>query len=310
MIYSDEVYALPDTWRIYFFLRIRDNSGMIKLLKPIAHCYGVINAINLARRIAKEHQGQNIYVFGLLVHNDEVTKDLLDLGIKTIDLTNKDPYQELAKFDKNDIVIFTAHGHPDDYEKVLNKRGVTYFDATCPKVKECFKAIKAAKETIYIGKKNHPEANAALTMNNNVHFYDINEKFDYAQVKSQTPLVINQTTLSFLELKDIHQEVKENIKSPQIIDEICDATLLRQKAITELSEDVDTIIIVGSKKSSNTMKLYQVALNSHPNKQVCLFESVMDAKKAKIKFNNAVIASGTSTPLNTINEIKEYLERK
>ena len=283
---------------------------MIKLLKPIAHCYGVINAINLAKSIARDNQGKNIYVFGLLVHNDEVTKDLLDLGIKTIDLTNKDPVEELKKFNKNDIVIFTAHGHPDIYEKILIDRGVTYFDATCPKVKECFNIIRSAKETIYIGKKNHPEANAALTMNDDVHFYDIHEKFDYDIVKTQSPLIINQTTLSFLELKDIHQEILNKLPHAHIVDEICDATLLRQKAINELDKDIDTIIIVGSKKSSNTMKLYEVATNRHPNKNIYLVENLASMKKMDIKFNNAVIASGTSTPLNTINEIKEYLERK
>ena len=281
---------------------------MIKLLKPIAHCYGVINAINLAKRIANEHKDKNIYVFGLLVHNDEVTKDLLDLGIKTIDLTNKDPLEELKRFNKDDIVIFTAHGHPDIYESILRDKGVTYYDATCPKVKECFNIIRNAKETIYIGKKNHPEANAALTMNNNVHFYDIHEKFDYAAIKTDNPLIINQTTLSFLELKDIHSEIKEHIKDANIVDEICDATLLRQKAINELEDDIDTIIIVGSKKSSNTLKLFEVAKSRHPQKRVYLLENIEDLKRDNVIFNNAVIASGTSTPLNTINQIKEYLE--
>ena len=283
---------------------------MIKLLKPIAHCYGVINAINLAKKVANENKDKNIYVFGLLVHNDEVTKDLLGLGIKTIDLTAKDPVEELNKFNKNDIVIFTAHGHPDIYEEILNNRGVTYYDATCPKVKECFNIIKGAKETIYIGKKNHPEANAALTMNDNVRFYDIHERFNYETVKTDSPLIINQTTLSFLELKDIHQEIKVNIKNPNIVDEICDATLLRQKAINELDDDIDTIIIVGSKKSSNTMKLYEVAKSRHPNKNIYLFENINDCKNSNIRYTNAVIASGTSTPLSTINQIKEYLENK
>ena len=286
-----------------------DNKCMIKLLKPIAHCYGVINAINLAKSIAKDNKGKNIYVFGLLVHNDEVTKDLLDLGIKTIDLTNKDPIEELHKFNKDDIVIFTAHGHPDIYESILKEKGVTFYDATCPTVKECFNIIRSAKETIYIGKKNHPEANAALTMNDNVHFYDIHEKFDYDSVNTNNPLIINQTTLSFLELKDIHKEIKEHISGANIVDEICDATLLRQKAINELEDDVDTIFIVGSKKSSNTLKLYEVAKNRHPNKQIYLLENIDNLKELDIKFNNAVIASGTSTPLSTINQIKEYLER-
>lgn len=283
---------------------------MITLLKPIAHCYGVINAIELAKKVAVEHKDKNIYVFGFLVHNEEVINDLLNYNVKTIDLSNKNPLEELEKFTKNDIVIFTAHGHPESYEEVLNKRDVLYFDATCPRVKECFSLIKQSQETIYIGKKNHPEANAALTMNDNVHFYDINEKFDYSQVKTSDPLVINQTTLSFLELEGIYQEIRHKLPNAKIEDEICDATLLRQKAIIGLKDDVDTILIIGSRKSSNTMKLFEVATKTHRNKKVYLVSDLDELKKLDIKYHNLVIASGTSTPYQTVAKIKEYLENK
>ena len=283
---------------------------MITLLKPIAHCYGVINAIELAKRVAANHKDKNINILGLLVHNEEVTKDLLNIGIKTIDITGKNILDILNSFNGEDIVIFTAHGHPEQYEQILKDKGVTYYDATCPRVKECFSHIKSSKETIYIGKKNHPEANAALTMNDHVLFYDINEKFDYSQVKTSDPLIINQTTLSFLELEDIHQEIKQNIPQARIEDEICDATLLRQKAILGLTDDVDTILIVGSRKSSNTMKLFEVATSAHQDKKVYLVSGLDELKKMDIPFNNLVIASGTSTPYQTIARIKEYLENK
>ena len=283
---------------------------MITLLKPIAHCYGVINAIELAKKVAANHEDKNIYILGLLVHNEEVTKDLLNIGIKTIDITGKNILDILNSFNGEDIVIFTAHGHPEQYEQILKDKGVTYYDATCPKVKECFNHIKSSKETIYIGKKNHPEANAALTMNDHVLFYDINEKFDYSQVKTSDPLIINQTTLSFLELEDIHHEIKQNIPQARIEDEICDATLLRQKAILGLTDDVDTILIVGSRKSSNTMKLFEVATSAHRDKKVYLVSDLDELKKMDIPFNNLVIASGTSTPYQTIARIKEYLENK
>ena len=165
---------------------------MITLLKPIGHCFGVLKAIEIAKETKEKYKDKNIYVFGLLVHNEEVTKELDSYGIKTIDLTNKNPLEVLKKFNSRDIVIFTAHGHPDVFEDILSIRGVTYFDATCPKVKECFNAIRNSKETIYIGKRNHPEANAALTQNDNVLFYDINEKFDYSKVKTDNPLSIKQ----------------------------------------------------------------------------------------------------------------------
>ncbi|HHT67282.1 MAG TPA: 4-hydroxy-3-methylbut-2-enyl diphosphate reductase [Erysipelotrichaceae bacterium] len=282
---------------------------MIKLLKPIGHCYGVVNALNIAKQTVKEYPDKTIYVFGLLVHNEEVRKELDSLGIITLDLKGIDPLARLREFNQDDVVIFTAHGHPDIYESILKERGVTFIDSTCKRVKDCFNIIRKANHVIYIGKKDHPEANAALTMNNNVYFYDINEPFDYSKVKASDPLVINQTTLSFLELKKIHEEIKNNIPNAIMVDEICNATLLRQQALLALNEEVDTIIIVGSKKSSNTMKLYELAVASHPNKQIYLFESVQDCIDKPIKYTNAVIASGTSTPMKTINQIKEYLER-
>lgn len=281
---------------------------MVTLLKPIGHCFGVIKAIELAREVASQYQDKNIYVFGLLVHNEEVTNYLAGLGIKTVDTSIDNPLNLLKQFNDGDIVIFTAHGHPLEYEQILNARGVLFFDATCTKVKECFNRIKEAEEVIYIGKNNHPETNAALTMNKKAHLYDINHGFDYSVLESDHPLVINQTTLSFIELEAIHQDIKNKLPHAVFAEEICNATLLRQKAINELDSSVDTLIIVGSRKSSNTMKLFDVAKAKHPNKQIVLVNNADDLKKYHLSFKNAVIASGTSTPIDTINKVKDYLE--
>ena len=281
---------------------------MITLLKPIGHCFGVLKAIEIAKETKEKYKDKNIYVFGLLVHNEEVVKALEEDGIKTIEMNEDNAISLLNKFTKDDVVIFTAHGHPQAYEDVLNKNGVTFVDATCKKVKDCFNVIKEANEVIYIGKKGHPETVAALTMNKNAHLYDIKEGFDYRVLKSDNPLVINQTTLSFLELERIHQDIKNNLPRASIYDEICNATLLRQQAVKDLKDDVDTIVVVGSKKSSNTLKLYEVATKEHPNKQSVLVGSLEELKPLNLKYKNAVIVSGTSTPYETIAKIKEYLE--
>ena len=279
---------------------------MVTLLKPIGHCFGVIKAIELAREVSNKYKDKNIYVFGLLVHNEEVTHYLEGLGIKTVDTSSNNPTELLSKFTKDDVVIFTAHGHPLEYEQILNTRGVLFFDATCSKVKECFKQIKEAEEVIYIGKNNHPETNAALTMNKNAYLYDIHNGFDYSLVKSDHPLVINQTTLSFIELETIHNEIKSKLPHAIFAEEICNATLLRQKAINELDKSVDTLIIVGSKKSSNTMKLFDIAKAKHPDIQTLLVNNVDELKQYQLG-KNIAIASGTSTSIETINDIKNYL---
>ena len=283
---------------------------MVTLLKPIGHCFGVLKAIEIAKSVKEKHQDKNVYVFGLLVHNEEVVMGLDKAGIKTVEFNQDNALEVLKKFNKNDVVIFTAHGHPLAYEEVLNENGVTFYDATCTKVKECFNVIKAAKEVIYIGKNGHPETVAALTMNPNAHLYDIGGGFNYSLLKTDNPLVINQTTLSFLELDRIHQEIKNKLPRAVFNEEICNATLLRQEAIYKLNDDIDTVIIVGSKKSSNTMKLFDVAKNAHPNKQVILVNNVNELMECHLNFNNAVIASGTSTSIETINAVKSYVSSK
>ena len=284
---------------------------MISLLKPIGHCFGVLKAIEIAKKTKEQYKDKNVYVFGLLVHNEEVVKELDKLGIKTIEMNENNALELLSKFTPNDVVIFTAHGHPQVYENILNKNNVTYVDATCSKVKDCFNVIKQAEEVIYIGKNHHPETVAALTMNPNAYLYDISGvPFDYSQLKSDHPLVINQTTLSFLELEQIHAEIKNKLPRATFYDEICNATLLRQQAIKDLKDDVDTIIIVGSKKSSNTMKLYELAKSLHPNKQTILINNVDELKDYQLTFKSAVVASGTSTSIETINAVKDYASSK
>ena len=283
----------------------------VTLLKPIGHCFGVLKAIEIAKATKEKYKDKNVYVFGLLVHNEEVVKELENNDIKTIEMNEETAIDLLNKFNKNDVVIFTAHGHPEAYENILKNNGVTFVDATCKRVKDCFKVIKSAEEVIYIGKSHHPETVAALTMNPNAYLYDISGvPFDYSQLKSDHPLVINQTTLSFLELEQIHAEIKNKLPRATFYDEICNATLLRQQAIKDLKDDVDTIIIVGSKKSSNTMKLYELAKSLHPNKQTILINNVDELKGYQLTFKSAVVASGTSTSIETINAVKDYASSK
>ena len=279
---------------------------MITMLKPIGHCFGVLKAIEIAKETKEKYRDKNVYVFGLLVHNEEVVKSLENEGIKTIEMNEENALDLLNKFNKNDVVIFTAHGHPEAYENILKNNGVTYVDATCKKVKDCFNVIKDAEEVIYIGKSHHPETVAALTMNKNTHLYDITSGLNFNELKGNHPLVINQTTLSFLELENIHQDIKNRLPHAIFYDEICDATLLRQRAIEKIGDDIDTIIIVGSKRSSNTMKLYDIAKSKHADKQIILVNNVEELKQYQLG-KNIALASGTSTSIETINSIKNYL---
>lgn len=281
-------------------------------IKPSGYCLGVIKAISTALNVRKENPHTSIYVFGLLVHNDDVTKELDSYAIETIDISNIDAMKRLEEFSSDDIVIFTAHGHPQSYEEVLKRNNVRFVDTTCSFVRKNIELInqnKIDRQIIYIGKNNHPETIAALSQSNRVLLYEKGKSFDYSLIDCNDPLVINQTTLSLLELKDIHKEIKERIKDAIIENEICSATRIRQEKLSNIDKDVDLIIIIGSNKSSNSKKLYEIALQNKDVKKIVMVNSLDEVKNYDLKeYKKAVLASGTSTSINVIKEIKEYLE--
>ena len=284
----------------------------VTLLKPIGYCFGVISAIEKAKEVKEKYPNFNIYVFGELVHNSFVISSLKELGINTLSINKDNALDTLNSFSKEDIVIFTAHGHPSFYDEVLDKKGIIYFDTTCINVKENMRLIKENlhRGVIYIGKKDHEETIASLSLGENIVLYDIKEKIDYSKVKFDNPLIINQTTLSILELIEIHQDINNHIPNCELSNEVCGATRIRQEQIKNIDDSYDLIVIVGSKNSSNTTKLYQISKEYHKNKKVLQINDVSDFENEDItSFTNVIMLSGTSAPMEIILKIKDYLER-
>ncbi len=281
-----------------------------KLLKPFGYCLGVINAINLAKKVRKDFPTSNVYIFGHLVHNELVTKELEKLNIISLDVDN--PLKMLNNFKKEDIVIFTAHGHDEKYDEILSSNGVKFFDATCTKVKDNNNLIKSNldKGVIYIGVKGHEETNAALSISSDIVLYDIKSGIDYSLVKGEEPIVVNQTTLSIVGLKGIYEDIKLHIPHARFVDEICDATRRRQQTLLEEAPHYDLIVVVGSLTSSNTNKLVQIASSVNKNACIVRVNSLEDFNNVENinNYHRALVTSGTSTPLSLIEDVVKYLE--
>ena len=281
----------------------------VELVKPQGYCAGVLNAIKVAYQAKNDNPEKNIYVLGMLVHNKIVIDELTKSGINTLEVQD-DELPEIIN--QGDVVIFTAHGHSDKLENNAIKKGLIIYDATCPIVKNNLEKIKneisKSKQVIYIGQKGHKESSAALSISPNVIFYDTKEGMDYAKISDSSPLVLNQTTLNFLSLKEIHEEIKNKLPNCNIENEICAATRLRQEAILKISDDVDLIIIVGDNKSSNSKKLFDIA-TSNLNGRSIMVENLDELKTYDLGiYKKAAIASGASTPIKVVNEIQSYLE--
>ena len=284
----------------------------VTLLNPSGYCAGVTNAINIALEAKRMNKDKDVYILGMLVHNDLVIDELTKLGITTLYRDGKSDENILYSLPDHSIIVFSAHGHQKQLDDIAREKQFVVYDATCKKVKHNLelieKEIHDGHEVIYIGHKNHPEALAALSLDNKVHFYDIKEEFDYKRIKDKSPLVINQTTLNTKELKEIYVDIIVHRPKARISDEICAATRLRQESLIALEDDVDLILIIGDTKSSNTNRLLEIAKSYHPDIDSILLSDLEEVKKLEIKSHHIVVASGASTPRNEIDKIVKYLE--
>lgn len=280
----------------------------VKIFEPISFCFGVKRAIELVNKIREEYPFNNIYLFGELIHNKSVMDDLALKGINVVEFSKYSAEIQLNTFKAGDIVIFSAHGHDKNYEEILIKNGVKYFDSTCPIVKINLNRIsKANGDVIFVGKEGHPETLACLSKGKNVYLYDINSKFDYSQIKSEQVYVMNQTTLSIFELKRIFKDIKEHFPNAIFTDEICNESRIRQENIASISDDYDLVIVIGDKNSSNTTKLFDIA-NKNKNRKNYLVSNLDEVKTIDLSQHKKVaLFSGTSCPKYIIDEIYEYL---
>lgn len=284
----------------------------IQRLMPISYCFGVTKAINDTLKIRKNYPDKDIYFFGDLVHNQKVINFFTELGIKVVSFNEENAFDKLHQFTSKDLVIFSAHGHDKKYEDILRKNNVTYFNTTCIKVKKNLDLIEQSKEEIiYIGKKEHPETFASLSYSDHIHLYDIRDlgNFDYSKVKETSPLILNQSTLSINEIKNIFEDIKNHLPKAKFVDEICDASRIRQTKIVNLDHSIDLIIVVGDTKSSNTTKLYNLSKEYNKFALTLMVNGSDELKQYDLsKYKNAIIASGTSAPLSLIEEVEKYLE--
>ena len=284
----------------------------VALIKPQGFCSGVTRAVKLAMDARKEHPGKNIYILGMLAHNQTLIDDLSNDGFITL---LGDEISEINKLSKGDILIFTAHGHDSKLDDLANQKGLITYDATCFKVKDNLNKIKReiqdGHQVIYIGQKGHKEANAALSVSNNVSLYDTKLLINYQLITDKSPFVLNQTTLNFYELDKYHKDILSHFPNARIENEICNATRLRQEAILKISKDTDLIIIVGHSKSSNSNKLFDIAEANYPDATVIMVNDVNELMKIDlIGKRKAAVGSGASTPQYVVDEIYNYLLRK
>ena len=291
-----------------YYNGIGDQMKVIAIT-PRGYCKGVINAINIAKKTKELNPDKDIYILGRLVHNQHVVDELFKMGITTLDDVNASRLSLLDKINDG-IVIFSAHGvSAEVYAKALAK-GLQIIDATCIDVKQTQDIIREFSvngyEILYIGKKGHPEAESVLNLSNRLHLITSIHDIDILNFTNDKIMVINQTTMSILDIIRLHEHIQTKYPNAEIYEEICSATRVRQEAIINM-EDTDLTYVVGDPHSNNTLNLAKLAqLHS---KNVRLIESIKQIDKNDlINIESVTVTSGASTPTALTNQVINFLQ--
>lgn len=276
---------------------------------PSGYCKGVVRAIELAKKTRTEHPNEKIYVLGMIVHNSFVTKELETLNIITLDDSIKSKEEWIDEINDG-IIIFTAHGISSRIKQKVIDIKLSYVDASCEDVLKTQELVKEylskGFEVIYLGKKNHPEANAVISISDKVHL--VSSLNDLHLLNLTANLVLTcQTTMSSLELRDLIEAIKTKYPDIIIKNDICQATYSRQKAIMDI-KDCDLLYVVGDVKSNNTNMLKEIGEKSGINKVrlISNYKEIHDFDLTNI--NKVYVTAGASTPPVLINEVIDYLK--
>ncbi len=282
----------------------------VYIAEPRGFCAGVRRAIEIVEQALKDY-GAPVYVRHEIVHNKHVIEDLKNKGVIFID--------ELAQMqDKSRPLIFSAHGVPQSVVDETVKLGIKTIDATCPLVAKVHNQIKKLynedMEIIVIGKKNHVEIIGTvgqIPSNNKLHIINSKEDIEALNINPKSKVgFVTQTTLSVDDTKEIVAALKEKFPTISAMskDDICFATTNRQKAVKEMAKLADLIIVIGSKNSSNSKQLKEVALKNGA-KNAVLIDDANELDWTLLKeYQTVGITAGASAPEYLVQDLLYQLK--
>jgi len=278
-------------------------------ITPRGYCHGVVDAFRIAKRVHEETQGP-VHMLGMLVHNTHATDDLQNQGIALVDQPDRLAGLELIK---EGTVIFTAHGVSPQVKQRAIELGLKPVDATCSDVVRTHELVadlaRKGYEVVYIGRKGHPEPEGVVgEAPGKVHLVQDPEDIDALEINSDRVAVTCQTTLSVWDTEDMIGRVKARYPQAEVHNEICRATQERQEAAVEAAKDVDLVIVVGSPRSSNSLRLVEV-VKKLGHKPAYLVDRMEDLDLNWFRGAKKVgVTSGASTPTQLTRRVIEYLE--
>jgi len=282
-------------------------------ITPRGYCHGVVEAIRIAKRVGAEKAGEEpVTMLGYLVHNEHVTRELEENGVGLVD--SADRMEGLSRVESG-TVIFTAHGISPQVVRAAEERGLNVVDATCSDVTRTHNLVRRLVEegnhVIYIGKRGHPEPLGVLGVApDHTTLVETVAGVDDLDFPAGTRLAVTcQTTLSMWDTQEIINRLVERFPEIEVHNEICQATQERQEAAVLAADEVDCVVVVGSRRSSNSLRLVQV-VKERKHKPAFLVDNASELDPEWFRGVARVgVTSGASTPTLLTRQVVAALEQ-
>ena len=280
--------------------------------KTAGFCFGVKRAVERVYEQIENREKHSselpIYTYGPIIHNEEVVRDLEQKGVQVLNTE-----EELASVEKG-IVIIRAHGVSTKMYDLLDRDGITVVDATCPFVKKIHRLVREqealGRYIIITGNKNHPEVEGIRSCcQKDAIILETAEEAENFTLDSSIPVsIVSQTTFNYNKFKELVEIISKKGYDIIVLNTICNATQERQKEAAEIAREVDAMIVIGGRHSSNTQKLYEICRKECKN--TYYIQTLVDLDLDVLKSMGSVgITAGASTPNNIIEEVHTNVRR-
>ena len=272
--------------------------------KTAGFCFGVKRAVDTVyEQLEKASESTTIYTYGPIIHNEEVVKDMKQKGVIVL--------QSEAELDAltEGTVIIRSHGVEKAIYDKLNAKGIKIVDATCPFVKKIHNIVQKESTNgnyiIIVGNPQHPEVEGIRGWAG-IKAVVVQTKEDIDKLiipENEKACVVSQTTFNYNKFKDLVEIISEKSYDVSVLNTICNATKERQTEAQRIAEEVDAMIVIGDKHSSNTQKLFEICKNAC--KDTYYIQTLDDLDMNQLGSVETVgITAGASTPNNIIEEVQ------
>lgn len=279
----------------------------VELAKSAGFCFGVEKAVNTVYEEAKKGN-EIVYTLGPIIHNEEVVKDMKKRGVEAVKM------EDLDSLPKGTVII-RSHGISRDVYNFVKNSGHRVVDATCPFVKKIHAIVSVQsgkdKTVVIIGNPDHPEVMGIKGWGdkNTYAVENIEQFINLGLKKDEEIIIVAQTTFNHKKFQEIIDKISLLGYDVRCFNTICNATQERQAEAKKIASNVDAMIVIGDKKSSNTGKLVEICQEECKN--TVFIQTLEDLNyDALLSVDSVGITAGASTPKHIIEEVQNIVRSK